>query len=150
MNVKNINKEKYSEMVKKATPPSPVFKNCLFAFIFGGGICTFGQVLLKVYNYFGFNLQNSKTLVSISLIFIAAVLTAFNVFDKIGKIAGAGTLVPITGFANSMVSPAMEFKSEGFITGLGVKIFSIAGPVIAYGTVASVVYGVIYWVMTLY
>ena len=149
MNVKNINKEKYSEMVKKATPPSPVFKNCLFAFIFGGGICTFGQVLLKVYNYFGFNLQNSKTLVSISLIFIAALLTAFNVFDKIGKIAGAGTLVPITGFANSMVSPAMEFKSEGFITGLGVKLFSIAGPVIAYGTVASVVYGLIYWVTTL-
>ena len=150
MNVKNINKEKYSEMVKKATPPSPVFKNCLFAFIFGGGICTFGQVLLKVYNYFGFNLQNSKTLVSISLIFIAALLTAFNVFDKIGKIAGAGTLVPITGFANSMVSPAMEFKSEGFITGLGVKLFSIAGPVIAYGTVASVVYGLIYWVTTLF
>ena len=149
MNMKNINKEKYSEMVKKATPPSPVFKNCLFAFIFGGGICTFGQVLLKVYNYFGFNLQNSKTLVSISLIFIAALLTAFNVFDKIGKIAGAGTLVPITGFANSMVSPAMEFKSEGFITGLGVKLFSIAGPVIAYGTVASVVYGVIYWITTL-
>ena len=149
MNVKNINKEKYSEMVKKATPPSPIFKNCLFAFIFGGGICTFGQVLLKVYNYFGFNLQNSKTLVSISLIFIAALLTAFNVFDKIGKIAGAGTLVPITGFANSMVSPAMEFKSEGFITGLGVKLFSIAGPVIAYGTVASVIYGLIYWITTL-
>ena len=149
MNVKNINKEKYSEMVKKATPPSPILKNSLFAFIFGGSICTLGQVLLKVYTNFGFDINESKTLVSISLIFIAAVLTAFNVFDKIGKIAGAGTLVPITGFANSMVSPAMEFKSEGFITGLGVKIFSIAGPVIAYGTVASVVYGLIYWITTL-
>ena len=146
--MKNINKEKYGEMVKKATPPSPILKNSLFAFIFGGSICTLGQVLLKVYTCFGIN--ESKTLVSISLIFIAAVLTAFNVFDKIGKIAGAGTLVPITGFANSMVSPAMEFKSEGFITGLGVKIFSIAGPVIAYGTVASVIYGLIYWIITLF
>ena len=110
--MKNINKEKYSKMVKKATPPSPILKNSLFAFIFGGGICALGQVLLNIYKYFGFDLQESKTLVSISLIFIAAVLTAFNVFDKIGKIAGAGTLVPITGFANSMVSPAMEFKSD--------------------------------------
>ena len=137
--MKNINKEKYSEMVKKATPNSPVLKNSFFAFIFGGGICTLGQVLLNIYSCFGFDINESKTLVSISLIFIAAVLTAFNVFDKIGKIAGAGTLVPITGFANSMVSPAMEFKSEGFITGLGVKQLSIAGPVIVYGTVASVI-----------
>ena len=146
----NVSNKQYSDMVKKATPPSPVFKNCLFAFIFGGGICTFGQVLLKVYNYFGFNLQNSKTLVSISLIFIAAFLTAFNVFDKIAKIAGAGTLVPITGFANSMVSPAMEFKSEGFVLGVGAKMFTIAGPVIVYGVSASVVYGLIYWITTLF
>lgn len=148
--MKNINKEIYSEMVKKATPNSPILKDSFFAFVFGGGICTLGQVLLNIYKYFGFDLQESKTLVSISLIFLAALLTALNVFDKIGKIAGAGTLVPITGFANSMVSPAMEFKSEGFITGLGVKLFSVAGPVIAYGTVASVVYGIIYWITTLF
>ena len=148
--MKMINKEKYGQMVKKATPNSPILKNSLLAFVFGGGICTFGQVLLNVYLSLGFDISDSRTLVSISLIFIAAILTAAGVFDKIGKIAGAGTLVPITGFANSMVSPAMEFKSEGFITGLGVKMFTIAGPVIVYGTVASVIYGLIYWLTTLF
>lgn len=148
--MKNISEKEYDEMVKKATPPSPIFKNSVMAFLFGGGICTFGQVLLNIYKSLGFSIDDSKTLVSISLIFIAAMLTSIGVFDKIGKIAGAGTLVPITGFANSMVSPAMEFRSEGFITGLGVKMFSIAGPVIVYGTVASVIYGFIYWVITLF
>ena len=148
--MKNISKKEYDEMVKKATPPSPIFKNSVMAFLFGGGICTFGQVLLNIYKSLGLSIDDSKTLVSISLIFISAMLTSIGVFDKIGKIAGAGTLVPITGFANSMVSPAMEFRSEGFITGLGVKMFSIAGPVIVYGTVASVVCGVVYWVTTLF
>ena len=148
--MKNISEKEYDEMVKKATPPSPILKNSVMAFLFGGGICTFGQVLLNIYKSLGFSIDDSKTLVSISLIFIAAMLTSIGVFDKIGKIAGAGTLVPITGFANSMVSPAMEFRSEGFITGLGVKMFSIAGPVIVYGTVASVIYGFIYWVITLF
>ena len=147
--MKNISKKEYDEMVKKATPPSPIFKNSVMAFLFGGGICTFGQVLLNIYKSLGLSIDDSKTLVSISLIFISAMLTSIGVFDKIGKIAGAGTLVPITGFANSMVSPAMEFRSEGFITGLGVKMFSIAGPVIVYGTVASVVCGGVYWVTTL-
>ena len=150
MAIKMFSKKEYGKLVKKATPPSPIFKDCLFAFLSGGAICTFGQVLLRCYMLWGMSISEARTAVSVSLIFIAAVLTALGVFDKIGKFTGAGTLVPITGFANSMVSPAMEFRSEGLITGLGVKLFTVAGPVIAYGIIASWVYGLIYWVCTLF
>lgn len=137
-------------MIKAATRPSPVLKDTVKAFAVGGGICVLGQLLLTAYSKVFENEQSAKTLVSVTLIFAAAVLTGFGVFDKIAKFSGAGTLVPITGFANSVVSPAIEYKTEGWVLGLGAKIFTIAGPVIAYGTVASVIYGVIYWITTLF
>ena len=131
-------------MVEKASPPSSSVRNCLLAFISGGLICMTGQGLTDLYRYVsGFELKDARCLTSITLIFAAAVLTAAGLFDNIAKHAGAGTLVPITGFANSVVSPAIEFKSEGFVTGLGAKMFVIAGPVIVYGTAASMLYGFI-------
>lgn len=144
------NKNQYDKMTKKASPPSPIFKNCLNAFLIGGLVCTVGEGFSMLYKYLKFNEDETKLLVTVTLIVITACLTGIGVFDKIAKVAGAGTIVPITGFANSVVSPAMEFKSEGFVLGLGANMFKIAGPVIVYGTVASVVYGVIYWVTTLF
>ena len=138
--------ERYGEMVKKATPSSPSFKNCFFAFLVGGAICTLGQFLNYIYTAMGADEKSAAAFVSISLIFLSAALTSFGVYDKLAKYAGAGTLVPITGFANSMVSPAMEFHAEGNVLGIGCKIFTIAGPVILYGTLSSVLYGLIYWV----
>ena len=143
-----VNKKTYDKMTKKASPPSPKLKNCILAFLVGGFICTLGETLTFVYTeYFNLKPEIVKMLVPVTLITIAAILTGFGIFEKIAKYAGAGTLVPITGFSNAVVSPAIEFKSEGFVLGVGAKMFTIAGPVILYGTVASVVYGVIYWVM---
>lgn len=143
------NKE-YSELVKKLSPPSPKIKDFIWSFCVGGLICVIGQLFNELYLYLDFSLKETKTLVPVTLIFIAALLTGLKLFDKIAKHAGAGTLVPITGFANAVVSPAIEFKSEGWVLGLGANMFKIAGPVIVYGTVASVIYGVIYWVTTLF
>ena len=140
----------YDAMVQNAAPHSPVLKNCLFAFLSGGSICTLGQALCSLYTVLGLSEKDARTCVSVSLIFLSALLTACGVYDNIAKHAGAGTLVPITGFANSMVSPAMEFKSEGFVTGLGAKMFVVSGPVLVFGITASVVYGVIYWIATLF
>lgn len=140
----------YDAMVQKASPRSPVLKDCLFAFLFGGAICTLGQGLADLFMLLGFTLQDARTFVSISLIFLSAALTAFGVYDNIAKYAGAGTLVPITGFANSMVSPALEFKSEGFVTGLGSKMFVVSGPVLVFGLSASVFYGVVLYVIGLF
>ena len=126
--------------VKKNSPKSPCFKNCVKAFLIGGAICTIGQVLYNLYTLLKLDEQQAKTLVSVTLIFIGILLTALGVYDKIARHAGAGTLVPITGFANSVSSPAIEFKSEGYVTGLGAKMFIIAGPVIVYGVSASVIY----------
>ena len=137
-------------MVNAASDPSPIIKDTTRAFFVGGGICVFGQLLLTWYTAMGMQEQSAKTLVSVTLIFLAAALTALGVFDNIAKFSGAGTLVPITGFANSVVSPAIEYKTEGFVLGIGAKMFTIAGPVIVYGTVASVIYGIIYWVTTLF
>ncbi len=148
--MKKISKEQYSEMVKTASPNSPVWKDCLLAFLFGGFICTIGQVLCELYQSMGMELKDARAFVSISLILLSAVLTALGLYDDIAKHAGAGTLVPITGFANSMVSPAMEFKSEGFITGLGAKMFVVAGPVMVFGITASVVFGFIAFFFHLY
>ena len=139
----------YGKMAKKASPPSPKLKNCIKAFIIGGGICTFGQFLNWGFEKLNFSEDAVKALTPSVLIVIAAILTGIGVFDKIAKHAGAGTLVPITGFANAVVSPALEFKTEGFILGVGAKMFTIAGPVIVYGVSASVVYGLIYWITTL-
>ena len=140
----------YDRMVKKASPPSPLFKDCLFAFLSGGAICTLAQILANLYINFGMPEKDAKTAVSVTLIFLSACLTASGRYDSLAKHAGAGLLVPITGFANSVTSPAMEFKSEGFISGVGVKIFTIAGPVIVYGIVSSAIYGMIYWIITLF
>ena len=142
--------KEYQQMSKKASPGSPVGKNCALAFVVGGLLCALAEVECQLLVRVGTELTVARTLSSCSLILLSAVLTAFQVFDNIAKHAGAGTLVPITGFANSVVAPAIEFKSEGFILGLGAKMFTIAGPVIVYGTVARVVYGVIYWVTTLF
>ena len=142
--------KEYQQMSKKASPGSPVGKNCALAFLVGGLLCALAEVECQLLVRVGTELTVARTLSSCSLILLSAVLTAFQVFDNIAKHAGAGTLVPITGFANSVVAPAIEFKSEGFILGLGAKMFTIAGPVIVYGTVARVVYGVIYWVTTLF
>ena len=141
----DISKKQYDEMVKKASPNSPILLDCVKAFVIGGAICCFGQLLFYIFNKSGMSMDESRTLVSVTLVVITAILTGIGVFDKIAKHAGAGTLVPITGFANSVAAPALEFKTEGLILGLGAKIFIISGPVILYGTLASVVYGIIYY-----
>lgn len=146
----NISKKEYSELVKKASKPSPKFKDFVFAYIIGGLICVIGQLFKELYLSLNLSEDVVSMLVPVTLIFIAALLTGLDLFEKIAKHAGAGTVVPITGFANAVVSPAIEFKTEGFVLGVGAKMFTIAGPVIVYGTVASVVYGIIYWVTTLF
>lgn len=146
----DISPEQYKELGKKAEHKSSLFKDCLTAFLVGGLICTLGQVLNTVFENMGMAKDDAGALTSMSLIFLAALLTGIGVFDKIAMYAGAGTLVPITGFSNSIASPAMDFKSEGLITGLAVKMFTIAGPVIVYGTVAGVVYGLIAYFFGLY
>ena len=143
------NKE-YSKVVKKLSPKSPKIKDFIWAYCVGGFICVIGQLLMEFYTYLELEEKVVKMAVPVSIIFIAALLTGLRLFDKIAKRAGAGTLVPITGFANAVVSPAIEFKTEGWVLGLGAKMFTIAGPVIVYGTVASVVYGFIYWITTLF
>ncbi len=150
MVVIKTDKQTYKKMTERAAPASPKGADFLWAFLVGGTICALGQALLEIYTALGISEDITKMLVPVSLIFLAAVLTALQIFDNIARRAGAGTLVPITGFANAMVSNAMEFKTEGLIFGTGVKLFTIAGPVIVYGTVASVVYGLIYWVTTLF
>jgi len=144
-----ITNSRYNNMTKKASPSSKVLKNCLSAFLIGGFICLLGQISTDIFAMY-FDIKTAKTITTIMLIFIAAALTAMRVFDKIANVAGAGTIVPITGFSNAIVSSAMEYKTEGFILGVGAKMFSIAGPVIVYGTVASVIYGVVYWITTLF
>jgi stage V sporulation protein AC len=143
-----VDKKRYKKLTEKASPNSPIFKNMFFAFLIGGSICALGQIFMNIYIYLGAEKDTAGTLVSITLILISVILTGLNLFDRIAKIAGAGTLVPITGFANSVASPAIEFKSEGFVLGMAAKMFIISGPVIVYGTVASVVYGIIYWIIT--
>ncbi len=145
-----MNNQEYSKIVKKVSPPSPKLKDFVWAYCVGGFICVIGQLLFELYTSLELGEKTVKMLVPVTLIFIAALLTGLSLFDKIAKHAGAGTLVPITGFANAVVSPAIEFKSEGFVLGIGANMFKIAGPVIVYGTVASVIYGVVYWIVGLY
>lgn len=141
----NISKQQYDSMVKKISPNSKSHTDILKAFLIGGLICSIGQGLLDIFTYFGFDEKSAAAWTSISLVFISALLTGLGLYEKIAKHGGAGTLVPITGFANAVASPALEFKAEGFILGVGAKVFAIAGPVILYGTAASVIYGVIYY-----
>ena len=145
-----MTEKEYGQLVKKLSPPSPIWKDCIWAFVVGGLICVLGQFLLNRYRDWGLDETNAGTAMSMTLIGFSALLTGLSLYDNIAKFAGAGTLVPITGFANSIAAPAVEFKTEGFVLGVGAKMFTIAGPVILYGTVASVVYGVIYWITTLF
>lgn len=137
----------YKKYVEKNVPKSKLLKNCVKAFIIGGLICSIGQMFLEFYNYIGVSEENSYILVTVTMIFLGTFLTGFDVYAKIAKHGGAGTLVPVTGFANSVAAPALEAKTEGYILGVGAKIFTIAGPVILYGTLASVVCGIIYFFM---
>lgn len=143
----NMDDKAYKKFVEKRAAKSNLPADCARAFLIGGLICCIGQGLFDLYTLFGIDEENVKTLVPVSLIFLAALLTALNVFDNIAKFAGAGTLVPITGFSNAVVSPALDTKAEGFILGVGAKIFTVAGPVILYGTLTSVIYGVILYVV---
>ena len=137
-----LNPKQYDEMIGRASPPSPVVRDCVWAFCVGGAICTVGEGLRQLFLIW-YDKTLAGTLTSIALIFLSALFTLPGWYQKLAAKAGAGTLVPITGFANSVVSPAIEFKAEGFVTGMAAKMFIIAGPVIVYGTVASVLYGII-------
>ena len=137
-----IDNEQKKKIIKKYTPKSRLLKDCVLAFIFGGGICTLGELLRRLYTSLGLEDKLSLTLVSITLIFIASSLTSLGIFDKIARYAGAGTLVPITGFSNSVTSEALDAKSEGIIMGVGAKIFTVAGPVILFGISSGVLYGI--------
>ena len=134
----------YQKYVDKKSPNSPILKNCFNSFWVGGLICMFGQLIMEFCKYHNIGKTESSTIVSISLIFLSAFLTSLNIFNKIGKFAGAGSLIPITGFANSIVSPAMEYKSEGYVMGVGAKMFTVAGPVLVYGISSSVIVGLLY------
>ena len=136
-------KQEYSDYVDKKSPNSPILKNCFNAFWVGGLICSIGQILFDFCKFKGFDDTACSTIVSITLVGIAAILTGLNIFNKIGKFAGAGSLVPITGFANSVVSPAIEYKSEGYVMGVGGKMFTVAGPVLVFGISTSVIIGII-------
>ena len=136
-------KQEYSDYVDQKSPNSPIIKNCFNAFWVGGLICSIGQIIMDFCMYKGLDQTAASTVVSIVLIGIAALLTGLNIFNKIGKFAGAGSLVPITGFANSIVSPAIEYKSEGYVMGVGGKMFTVAGPVLVFGICSSVLIGII-------
>ena len=145
----NLSKETYPKYASARAPKSPMGKNCLLAFLVGGLICTLGQGLTDVYGKLcGLPKEDAGTLTAATLVLLAAVLTGLGLFDRVAKRAGAGTLLPITGFANAVVSPAIDSKSEGLVLGVGAKIFTVAGPVLLYGTLAGVLYGVIYWICT--
>ena len=143
-----MNEKQYDRLVKELSPRSPAWCDCAWAFCVGGGICALGQFFINWYTSLGLPKADASGAASMTLVAIAALLTGLGVFDDIAKRAGAGTLVPITGFANAIAAPAVEFQTEGFILGVGAKMFTIAGPVIVYGVSASVVYGLIYWLVT--
>ncbi len=143
-----MTEKQYGKLVEDMSPKSPIWKDCLNAFWIGGLICVVGQVFMNCYAAWGLDKEAAGTATSMSLVTLSALLTGLSLYDNLAKYGGAGTLVPITGFANAIAAPAVEFKTEGFILGVGAKIFTIAGPVIVYGLAASVVYGVIYWICT--
>lgn len=139
----NMTNQDYGKLVNEHSRPSPMGRNLVWAFFVGGAICAIGQGLTNLYERYGLDKEQAGTACSVTLILAAALLTGLGIFDKLAKRAGAGTLVPITGFANAMVSPALEFKSEGLITGTAAKLFTVAGPVLVFGISASVIYGLI-------
>ena len=141
--------QEYQTYVQKTAPKSPIVKDTALAFVIGGLICVLGQLIQNFWSSQGLDTQDAGTATSCTLVFLSALLTGLNLYNKLARFAGAGTLVPITGFANSVVSPAIDFKSEGFVTGMAAKMFQIAGPVIVFGVSASAIYGLIYWITTL-
>ena len=144
-----MTEKEYQQLVEQMSPKSPIWKDCLMAFVIGGLICTLGQFFINCYSNWGLEKEAAGTAASMTLVALSALLTGLSLYDNLAKYAGAGPLVPITGFANAISAPAVEFKTEGFILGVGAKMFTIAGPVIVYGVCASVVYGFIYWISTL-
>lgn len=142
-----MTKKEYQEYVKQKTPNSPILKNCIFAFLIGGAICTLGQAINDFYTFMELPEDHAAAATSITLIFLSALLTGLDIYGKIAKHAGAGTIVPITGFANAVVSPALEAKTEGYVLGVGAKLFTIAGPVILYGVFASFIAGIVYYII---
>ena len=145
-----MTEKEYGKLVEDMAPKSPIFRDCFNAFWIGGLICVIGQIFMNCYSAWGLEKDAAGTATSITLVSLSALLTGLSLYDNIAKHAGAGTLVPITGFANAIAAPAVEFKTEGFILGVGAKMFTIAGPVIVYGVSASVVYGFIYWITTVF
>ena len=145
-----MTEREYGKMIQEIAPRSPIVKDCFNAFWIGGLICTLGQLIMNGWAALGMDKTDAGTATSMTLVALSALLTGLSLYDNIAKHAGAGTLVPITGFANAIAAPAVEFKTEGFILGVGAKMFTIAGPVIVYGVSASVVYGLIYWITTLF
>ena len=145
-----MTEKEYGKLISQMAPKSPIVKDCFNAFWIGGLICTIGQLILNGYTALGLDKTNAGTATSMTLVALSALLTGLSLYDNIAKYGGAGTLVPITGFANAIAAPAVEFKTEGFVLGVGAKIFTIAGPVILYGVTASVIYGIIYWITTLF
>jgi len=139
----DMSNKDYDKFVKARAEKSPIVKNCLFAFLIGGAICTLGQAIMDGFMSLGLEKTDAGTAASVSLVALSALLTGLNIYNKLGRYGGAGTLVPITGFANAVVSPAIDFKTEGIITGMAAKMFTVAGPVIVFGVTASVIYGVI-------
>ena len=143
-----MTEKQYSKLVGDLAPKSPLFKDCALAFLVGGLICSLGQLIMNGYTALDMEKTDASTATSMTLVALSAFFTGLSLYDNLAKYAGAGTLVPITGFANAIAAPAVEFKTEGFILGVGAKMFTIAGPVIVYGVSASVVYGFIYWMFT--
>ena len=145
-----MTEKEYAQLVKEMSPKSPMWRDCMNAFWIGGLICALGQLIMNSYAALGLEKEAAGSAMSMTLVALSALLTGLSLYDDIAKHAGAGTLVPITGFANAVAAPAVEFRTEGFILGVGAKMFTIAGPVIVYGVSASVVYGFIYWITTLF
>ena len=145
-----MTQKEYGKLINDLSPKSPIVKDCVWAFVVGGLICALGQLIQSGYTTLGLSKTDAGTAMSMTLVALSALFTGLSLYDDLAKHAGAGTLVPITGFANAVAAPAVEFKTEGFILGVGAKMFTIAGPVIVYGVSASVVYGLIYWITTLF
>ena len=141
--------KEYQDYVAKKQKKSPIVKDTILAFLIGGAICALGQGIQELWTAAGLDKESAGTMTSVSLVFLSILLTGLNLYNKLGRYGGAGTLVPITGFANAVASPALDFKAEGIVTGMAAKMFVVAGPVIVFGTVASVVYGVVYWITTI-
>lgn len=145
-----MDRKTYKKFADAHAPASPIWKNCIWAFLSGGLICGLGQCLIWMFSHFGFDKKQSLTLTSVTIVFVAVLLTALGLFEKIAKHTGAGTLVPISGFANSVASSAIDSRSEGLVLGVGAKIFTVAGPVLLYGTIAGVIWGIIYYIMSFF